>query len=138
MKGYERDPRVTLVQPICSRRVTYKLLPSTLSGELLRKSKDRLCSFPVYIIPGLGTIGKNLTPSALHPPVSYLWTLMTSFSPYLLQAEQAQLPQFLFIGEMPQSFCHLSGPSLDTIQQFHLSLVLGTTELDPTLQMWPH
>lgn len=111
MKGYERDPRVTLVQPICSRRVTYKLSPSTLSGELLHKSKDRLCSFSVYIIPGLGTIGKNLTPSALHShPVSYLWTLMTSFSPSLLQAEQAQLPQFLFIGEMPQSFCHLSGP----------------------------
>jgi len=38
---------------------------------------------------------------------------------------------------MPQSLNHLSGPSLDSLQKLHVSLGLGSPELDMVLQRWP-
>ncbi|XP_068764630.1 transmembrane channel-like protein 5 isoform X2 [Struthio camelus] len=50
------------------------------------------------------------------------------------QAEQAQLSQPFFIGEMLQSPHHLGSPLLDPLQECHVSLVLESPELDTVLQ----
>ncbi|KAK4827433.1 hypothetical protein QYF61_017990, partial [Mycteria americana] len=57
--------------------------------------------------------------------------------PSLLQAEQLQLSQPFLIAEILQFLHHLSGTLLDTLQDVPVSLVLGSPELDPELQMWP-
>ena len=56
----------------------------------------------------------------------------------LLQTEQAQLPQPVFVGEVLQPPDHLSGPPLDSLQQLPVFLVLGAPDLDTVLQMGPH
>jgi len=58
--------------------------------------------------------------------------------PLLLQDEQTQLCQLLLTAELLQSFHYLDGPSLDSLQYVHVSLLLGGPELDPAIQMWPH
>ncbi|KAK4829890.1 hypothetical protein QYF61_007282 [Mycteria americana] len=50
--------------------------------------------------------------------------------PSLLQAEQPQLSQPVFIGELLQPSDHLHGPSLDSLQQVHVLIMLGAPELD--------
>lgn len=57
--------------------------------------------------------------------------------PYLLQNEQANLPQTFFITEVLQPFDHRHGPPLDLFQQLHIFLALGTPALDTVLQMGP-
>ncbi|KAK4808149.1 hypothetical protein QYF61_000129 [Mycteria americana] len=54
--------------------------------------------------------------------------------PSLLQAEQPQLSQPVFIGEVFQPSDHLGGPPLDLLQQVHVLLMLGAPELDTVLQ----
>ena len=56
----------------------------------------------------------------------------------LLQAEQAQLLQPLFTGEVLQPSDHLCGPPLDPLQQLLIFPVLGTPDLDALLQTGPH
>ena len=56
----------------------------------------------------------------------------------LLQAEQAQLPQPVFTVEVLQPCGHLCGPSLDPVQQLHIFLVLGASDLNAVLQMGSH
>ncbi|KAK4819077.1 hypothetical protein QYF61_025310 [Mycteria americana] len=58
--------------------------------------------------------------------------------PSLLQAEPPQLSQPVFIGEVLQPTDHLHGPPLDSLQQLHVLLMLGTPELDAVLQVGPH
>jgi len=58
--------------------------------------------------------------------------------PSLLQAEESQLSHLLLIGDILQSLNHLYGPSLDSLQYVHVSLVLGSPELDTVLQVWRH
>jgi len=53
-------------------------------------------------------------------------------------AEQSQSFQPLTMGEILQSFSHLYGPSLDSLQYVDVSLVFGSPELSTVLQMWPH
>ncbi|KAK4827202.1 hypothetical protein QYF61_015230 [Mycteria americana] len=52
----------------------------------------------------------------------------------LLQAEQPQLSQPVFIGEVFQPSDHLRGPPLDWLQQVHVLLMLGAPELNTILQ----
>ena len=52
----------------------------------------------------------------------------------LLQAEQPQLSQPVFTGDMLQPSDHPRGPSLDSLQQVHVLLMLGAPELDAVLQ----
>ena len=52
--------------------------------------------------------------------------------PSLLQAEQSQLSQAFLIGEAFQFLNYLHGPSLDSLQHVHVSLVLQQTEMDIT------
>jgi len=56
----------------------------------------------------------------------------------LLQAEQAQLIQSFFIGEVLRPSDRLSGPPLDLLQSLHVFLVLSAPGLDAVLQMGPH
>ncbi|KAK4826701.1 hypothetical protein QYF61_010916 [Mycteria americana] len=54
--------------------------------------------------------------------------------PSLLQAEQPQLSQPVFIGEVLQPSDHLHGSPLDLFQQVCVLLMLGAPELDAALQ----
>ena len=63
---------------------------------------------------------------------------MVTPQPSLLQAEQAQLPQPVFAGEVLQPSEHLCGPPLDPLQQLPVLLVLGPPDLDTVLQMGPN
>ncbi|KAK4821804.1 hypothetical protein QYF61_003833 [Mycteria americana] len=54
--------------------------------------------------------------------------------PFLLQAEQPQLSQAVFIGEVLQPSDHLCGPPLDLLRQVHVRLLLGAPELNAVLQ----
>ncbi|XP_048803588.1 uncharacterized protein LOC125694433 [Lagopus muta] len=58
--------------------------------------------------------------------------------PSLLQAEQAQLPQPVLIGEVLQPPDHLSRPPLDPFQNLYVFLVLRAPQLDTVLQVGPH
>ncbi|KAK4818782.1 hypothetical protein QYF61_019128, partial [Mycteria americana] len=61
-----------------------------------------------------------------------------SSEPSLLQAEQPQLSQPVFIGEVLQPSDHFCGPSLDSLQQVHVLLMLGAPEQDAVLQVGSH
>ncbi|KAK4827142.1 LOW QUALITY PROTEIN: hypothetical protein QYF61_014736 [Mycteria americana] len=52
----------------------------------------------------------------------------------LLQAEQAQLSQPVFIEEVLQPSDHLHGPPLDLLPQVHVLLTLGAPDLNAVLQ----
>mgnify|MGYP001861334534 CR=1 FL=1 len=56
----------------------------------------------------------------------------------LLQAEQPQLLQPIFIGEVFHPLDHSSRPPLDPLQKLHILLVLGPLDLDAVLQLGPH
>jgi len=56
----------------------------------------------------------------------------------LLQAEQAQLPQLFFVGEVLQSSDNLCHPTLDTLQQLYIILVLGAPGLGAVMQVGPY
>ncbi|KAK4831900.1 hypothetical protein QYF61_020047 [Mycteria americana] len=58
--------------------------------------------------------------------------------PSLLQAEQPQLSQPVFIGKVLQLSDHLRGPPLDLLQQVHVLLMLGAPELDTVLHTGSH
>lgn len=72
----------------------------------------------------------------LHPPLKYFSTLMIPPRSSPLQDEQFQLSQPL-PEEMLQTFNHSCDPSLCSFQYVHISLVLGTPELDSGPQLWP-
>ena len=58
--------------------------------------------------------------------------------PSLLQAEQPQLSQPVFLGEVFQPPDHLCGPPLDPLKQVHGLLMLGAPELNTVLQVGSH
>ncbi|XP_068253163.1 ubiquitin-conjugating enzyme E2 W isoform X1 [Nyctibius grandis] len=58
--------------------------------------------------------------------------------PSLLQAEEPQLSQPVFIGEVLQPFDHHRGPPLDSFQQLHVLLMLGAPEMNAVLQVGSH
>ena len=57
--------------------------------------------------------------------------------PSLLKAEQTQLPQPIFVGEVLQTFDYLSGLPLDPFQPLLVLLILGASDLHTVLQMGP-
>jgi len=58
--------------------------------------------------------------------------------PSLLQPDQPQLSQPIFIRKVFHSEDHFCGPSLDTLQQVHVSPVLSTLHLATVLQGRSH
>ncbi|KAK4813652.1 hypothetical protein QYF61_014951 [Mycteria americana] len=59
----------------------------------------------------------------------------TIFGNCSTNAEQPQLSQPVFIGEVLQASDHLGGPPLDSLQQVQVLLMLGAPELDAVLQV---
>jgi len=56
----------------------------------------------------------------------------------LLQAEQTQLPQPVFVGELLEPLDHLLGPPLTLVQHIRVPPMLGAPELDAGLQVGSH
>ena len=67
-------------------------------------------------------------------PLVPIWVLEGCYNippePSLLQAEKPQFSQPLLTGEVLQTSDQLHGPPLDSLQQFHVFLVLGAPGLD--------
>lgn len=61
-----------------------------------------------------------------------------SLEPFLLQAEQTQLPQSFLKAEMLQPPCHLCDSTLVLLQQLYIFLVLGPLGLGTVLQVGSH
>lgn len=93
------------------------------------------CVCPLPLVMSSSTTENSLSPSSLHPPLRYLYTLIR---PSLLQAEQSQLSPPFLTREMLHSLHHLCSLSLDSLQYVHLFLVLGSPEMDSALRLWPY
>jgi len=90
-----------------------------------------LCPSPLPSCPFTGYHGEK--PGSVFSPSDIYTHWSDLLEPSLLQTEQSQLSQPLLIQQMLQSLNHLCGPLLDSLQ--HVSLVLGSPELDPAFQM---
>jgi len=58
--------------------------------------------------------------------------------PSVFQVKQSQPCQPFFVYQILQTLNHLDGPSLESLQEAHVSLVLRSPGLDTVLQVWPH
>ena len=145
MVGVGRDLCGSPSPTLCPRRVTHSRLHSTASrrGWNISREEDSTTSLgslgqgsvtlrvkkfflmfswnflgfslcPLPLVLSLGTTGKSLAPSSWPPPCRYLVSKVPS-QPSLLQAEQAQLPQPLLVGEMLQSPHHPRSPIISHI-----------------------
>jgi len=93
-----------------------------------------LCPLPLVL--SLGTTEKSLSLSSLPLPHQVFTHIeITCPESSLVYGEQSQLTQPLRICQMFQYFSHLHGPLLDPVQHVHVSLALGSPELEPELQM---
>ncbi|KAK4818676.1 hypothetical protein QYF61_017421 [Mycteria americana] len=79
---------------------------------------------PLLLVLSQQALLKSLSQSFLQAPFKY-WEAA---------AEQPQLSQPVFIGEVLQPSDHFHGPPLDLLQQLHVLLVLRAPELDAVLQ----
>lgn len=61
-----------------------------------------------------------------------------SLEPSFLQAEKLHLSLPLFVGEVLQSSDDLCHPTLDTLQQLYIILVLGALSLGAVMQVGPY
>ncbi|KAK4815434.1 hypothetical protein QYF61_002649, partial [Mycteria americana] len=92
-------------------------------------------SKPLPLVLSLEALVKSLSPVFLISPLYVLkGCSKISPEPSLLQAEQPQLSQPFFIGQVFQPSDHFHGPPLDPLEQVHILLVLGTPERDTVLQ----
>ena len=74
-----------------------------------------LCPLPLFLL--LGIAQKSLALPSFVPPFKY----SDPPEPSLLQTKQSHLSQPLIIRDMLQSFHHLCGPSLYSLQSVHVS-----------------
>ncbi|KAK4805791.1 hypothetical protein QYF61_000397, partial [Mycteria americana] len=81
---------------------------------------------------------KMKRPGFPHPLQVLEGCYKVSPEPSLLQAEQPQVSQPVFIREVLQPSDHLRGPPLDSLQQVHVLLILGDPELNAVLQVRSH
>ncbi|KAK4821719.1 LOW QUALITY PROTEIN: hypothetical protein QYF61_000262 [Mycteria americana] len=82
---------------------------------------------------GIHNFSGQPVPASHHPHILE-GCYKVSLQPSLLEAEQPQLSQAVFIGEVLQPSDHLHGPPLDSFQQVHVLLTLGPPELNAVLQ----
>ena len=86
---------------------------------------------PIAPSPVTGHHWKELGPMLLTPTLQiFVGIYKVPSQPSLLQAEQAQLPQPLFIGETLHSPHHPRSPPLDSLQQLLIFLEVRSPELD--------
>lgn len=101
---------------------------------MFRENFQWFSLWPVPLLLSLGTFEQSLALSFLHPLFSFLYRFIKSSpcpEPSLLRAEQSQLSQPLLTGDAPI-------PLLDYVHYVHVSLVLGPSELETILWLWPH
>ena len=90
----------------------------------------RLQFVPVAPCPVAGHHWKESGPVLLTPTLQiFMGISKVPSQPSLLQAEQAQLPQPLLVGEMLQSPPHPRSPVLDSLQQLLIFLEQGSPAL---------
>ena len=117
----------------CSVTLTVKKL-----CLMFRQSLPYCSLCPLPLVLSLGTTGKSLAPSSLHPPFSYLWTFVRSPWSFLFSRPRSPSSLSLFSqGEVFQSLHHVCDLCW-SVQYLHVSLVLGSPELDTALQVKPH
>ncbi|KAK4828307.1 LOW QUALITY PROTEIN: hypothetical protein QYF61_025319 [Mycteria americana] len=92
---------------------------------------------PLTLVLSLHALVKSPSPAFL-PPAGTGRLLEGLPEPSLLQAEQPQLSQPVFIGEVLQHPYHLCGPPLGSLQQVHVLLMLGAPQLNTVLQVGSH
>ena len=119
---------------------------SVVSSDKTRGNGRKLKpgSFPLnirkYFFPVRVTEHHGIEPGSIFfTPSVQVFTDIDNITPEpsVLQTGQSQLSQPFLNGEMLQSLHHLHGPSLDSLQYVRVSLVPGSPELDPALQLWP-
>ncbi|XP_068807227.1 lysosomal acid lipase/cholesteryl ester hydrolase isoform X1 [Struthio camelus] len=112
-------------------------------GKILQQVTSHLCSYSIFksfcslVLYLSGGFTNNLNVSRIDVYLSH-YPDSTSLKTMLhwRQAEQAQLLQPFFRGELLQPSNHLGSPPLDSLQECHVSLVLGSPELDTGLQLY--
>lgn len=94
---------------------------------------------PLAVVLSLGSTEKSLALSSLHPPIRLsMYNTQFPSEASLLQSKLIQLTQSFLTGRMMQPCHHFCGIFLDSFQYAHVSLVLGSQELNTELQVWPH
>lgn len=88
----------------------------------------------------LGTTGKGLASSSLHPLFAYLYIARRSPPSPLFSRTNSPSSLSLLVAEMLQSCTQewLGCRSLDSLRSVRASPALGSPQLDPVLQVWPH
>lgn len=107
---------------------TMNHLPGIMSKWLLSISKEW------DLTTSLGNQSLAL-PCSCHQVLIYIDEI--PHDSFLLQVELSKLSQPLLIGEVIQSFNHLHGFYLDSLQYVYVFLVLGRPLLDKALWLWP-
>jgi len=105
-----------------------------LSSLNLHSLSLKLCSLSYHSKP----CWKYLTHILYRPLLVLAGCSKISAQPSVPQAEQPQLFQPSLTGEVLQPLDHLCGPLLASLQQLHVLLVLGASELDAGLQLGSH
>ncbi|KAK4827563.1 hypothetical protein QYF61_019187 [Mycteria americana] len=108
----------------------FQCLTTLIVKNLILISNLNLPTFSLKPLPLV------LSPHALAPFTC--WKAARRSPRSLLQAEQPQLSQPVFVGEVLQPSGHLHGPPLDLLQQLHVLLMLRPPELHAVLQMGSH
>jgi len=94
-----------------------------------------LCPQPLVL--SLGTTGKSLDPSSLHPLFRCLHTLIRSPRTFSYPAWAVPVSQPFLGHEMLWTLNHLCGASLDSLHYVHVFLVVRSSALDSALQACP-
>lgn len=89
----------------------------------------------LVLLQGTTELGSASLNSPLNSPINYLCILIRPPEHSLPQERQFQLAQPLLRWQMLQSFNDSSVPSLDLLLYVHVSLALGSPDLDPEYQM---
>ena len=93
--------------------------------------------FPLVLLPH--TLLKSLSPSFFWPPLYILkGHFPVTSEPSLFHTAQPQLSQPVLTGEVFHPLVYFCDPSLDAIQQIHVTPVLRTPYLDTVHQARPH
>ena len=96
-----------------------------------------LCPLPPVLSPGTE---KSVAPSSSHPPFRYLHTLIGEIHPCAFFSPGWIVPALsAFRHRRDAPVHHLRGPLLDSnMPREYVCLTLGSPELDPAVQGWPH
>jgi len=121
--GFWPFPRLETPQPLCATCAS-AWSPSQLRSVSLCSDRSS------YSVCAHCLLSCHWTPSSLHPPFRYLYTLMRPRKHSLLQARQPQLSQLFLMGDMHRSLKHLSGPQhVSSNLSMHGCVVLGPVDL---------